>query len=99
MNIAIATDNFKPSGGMERYVFDLVQGFLAKQITPSVFSMKISPEFAKLCPTHKISQFPISQLRYAVFNAILQKNRRIGQINTDPTPAYGHPSPTRAGIG
>lgn len=73
MNIAIATDNFKPSGGMERYVFDLVQGFLAKQITPSVFSMKISPEFAKLCPTHKISQFPISQLRYAVFNAILQK--------------------------
>lgn len=73
MNIAIATDNFKPSGGMERYVFDLVQGFLAKQITPSVFSMKISPEFAKLCPTHKIPQFPISQLRYAVFNAILQK--------------------------
>lgn len=73
MNIAIATDNFKPSGGMERYVFDLVQGFLAKQITPSVFSMKISPEFAKLCPTHKISQFPIAQLRYAVFNAILQK--------------------------
>lgn len=73
MNIAIATDNFKPSGGMERYVFDLVQGLLAKQITPSVFSMKISPEFAKLCPTHKISQFPISQLRYAVFNAILQK--------------------------
>ena len=73
MNIAIATDNFKPSGGMERYVFDLVQGFLAKQITPSVFSMKISPEFAKLCPTHKILQFPISQLRYAVFNAILQK--------------------------
>lgn len=73
MNIAIATDNFKPSGGMERYVFDLVQGLLAKQITPSVFSMKISPEFAKLCPTHKILQFPISQLRYAVFNAILQK--------------------------
>lgn len=73
MNIAIATDNFKPSGGMERYVFDLVQGLLAKQITPSVFSMKISPEFAKLCPTHKISQFPIAQLRYAVFNAILQK--------------------------
>ena len=77
MNIAIATDNFKPSGGMERYVFDLVQGFLAKQITPSVFSMKISPEFAKLCPTHKISQFPISQLRYAVFNAILQKDSTI----------------------
>ena len=73
MNIAIATDNFKPSGGMERYVFDLVQGLLSKQIKPVVFAMQISQEFASLCPTHKIIQFPIAQLRYAVFNAKLQK--------------------------
>ncbi|MBQ1837458.1 MAG: glycosyltransferase, partial [Neisseriaceae bacterium] len=73
MNIAIATDKFQHSGGMERYVFDLVQGFLARQITPQVFAMKSSAEFAALCPTHTLGQFPIAQLRYAVFNAKVQK--------------------------
>lgn len=73
MNIAIATDKFQHSGGMERYVFDLVQGLLARQITPQVFAMKSSAEFAALCPTHTLGQFPIAQLRYAVFNAQLQK--------------------------
>ena len=73
MNIAIATDKFQHSGGMERYVFDLVQGLLARQITPQVFAMKSSAEFAALCPTHTLGQFPIAQLRYAVFNAKVQK--------------------------
>lgn len=73
MNIAIATDKFQYSGGMERYVFDLVQGFLSKQITPTVLTMKSSPEFTALCPTHTLGQFPIAQLRYAVFNAKVQK--------------------------
>ncbi|MBQ9183244.1 MAG: glycosyltransferase family 4 protein [Neisseriaceae bacterium] len=73
MNIAIATDKFQYSGGMERYVFDLVQGFLSKQITPTVLTMKSSPEFTALCPTQTLGQFPIAQLRYAVFNAKVQK--------------------------
>ena len=73
MNIAIATDKFQYSGGMERYVFDLVQGFLSKQITPTVLTMKSSPEFNALCPTQTLGQFPIAQLRYAVFNAKVQK--------------------------
>lgn len=73
MNIAIATDKFQHSGGMERYVFDLVQGLLARQITPQVFAMKSSAEFTALCPTHTLGQFPIAQLRYAVFNAKVQK--------------------------
>ena len=73
MNIAIATDKFQHSGGMERYVFDLVQGFIAQQNSVQVFAMKSSAEFAALCPTHTLGQFPIAQLRYAVFNAQLQK--------------------------
>ena len=73
MNIAIATDKFQHSGGMERYVFDLVQGFLAQQHSVEVLAMKSSPEFAALCPTNTLGQFPIAQLRYAVFNAKVQK--------------------------
>ena len=73
MNIAIATDKFQYSGGTERYVFDLVQGFLAQQHSVEVLAMKSSPEFAALCPTNTLGRFPIAQLRYAVFNAKVQK--------------------------
>ena len=72
MNIVIATDKFQPSGGMERYIFDIAEGLLAKQITPKIFAMQISSEYEKIYPTHKIGKFPIAQFRYAVFNAKLQ---------------------------
>lgn len=79
MNIAISMDKFQHSGGMERYAFDIVQGFLTRQIIPSVFAMKISPEFSSLCPTYKIMQFPITQLRYGFFNVNLQKKLQKNQ--------------------
>ncbi|MBR1375741.1 MAG: glycosyltransferase family 4 protein [Cardiobacteriaceae bacterium] len=74
MNICIATDKFQPSGGMERYVFDLLHGFLERKISTEVLTMKASEQYRKICPVQVLGEFPIAQLKYTFFNQRVQKN-------------------------
>ena len=76
MLIAIVCQNFKLSGGMERYVFDLVNAFHTLDIIPTVFSRNFDTtikQYKWIHPCRINTNLIPSKLRDYYFNYVVSK--------------------------
>lgn len=83
--IGIACHKLQYSGGMERYVIDLVNGFAALDIAVTCFAKKFNtnlPEYSKITPVTINTSWVPGKLRDQLFSYLL--GRKLQKINSGP---------------
>lgn len=83
MDISITSLKFKYSGGMERYLLDIVQGFHNQNITPKIYACKFDSslkEYKYIQPNKVNLSFIPKKFRIPFLSYFISKNKKENEI-------------------